>query len=144
MGLGEREASGKRTFLNLAPPPHPEGLLDLSGITTADLRAVAQEILSRADLRQPLNSVVSAPRVTIREKITLIAQRLRQFGRSSFGSLLGAKPSSLDIVVTFLALLELVKRHMVEVSQESMFADIQLQPGEGWDIDEPFELEFGE
>lgn len=142
--LGEREASGKRTFLNLAPPPHPEGMLDLTGVTTADLRAIAQEILARADLRRPLNTVVAAPRVTIREKITLIAQRLRQFGASSFGALLGKKPTHLDIVVTFLALLELVKRHMVEVSQEAMFADIQLKPGEIWDEDEPFELEFGE
>lgn len=142
--LGEREASGKRTFLNLAPPPHPEGMLDLTGVTTADLRAIAQEILGRADLRRPLNTVVAAPRVTIREKITLIAQRLRQFGASSFGALLGKKPSKLDIVVTFLALLELVKRHMVVVSQEAMFADIQLKPGEIWDEDEPFELEFGE
>lgn len=142
--LGEREASGKHTFLNLAPPPHPEGLLDLSGVTTSDLRAIAQEILARADLRRPLNTVVAAPRVTIREKITLIAQRLRQFGASSFGALLGKEPTTLDVVVTFLALLELVKRHMVEVAQEAMFADIQLKPGEIWDEDEPFELEFGE
>lgn len=142
--LGEREASGKRTYLNLAPPPHPEGMLDLTGVTTNDLRFIAQEILARADLRRPLNTVVAAPRVTIREKITLIAQRLRQFGASSFRSLLGKKPTTLDIVVTFLALLELVKRHMVQVSQEAMFADIQLKPGEIWDENEPFELEFGE
>lgn len=142
--FGEREASGMRTYLNLAPPPHPEGLLDLSGVTTADLLAVAQEILARADLRRPLNTLVAAPRITIREKITLIAQRLRQFGQSSFRSLLGGKPTSLDVVVTFLALLELVKRHMVQVSQESLFGDIQLQPGEIWDENEPFELEFGE
>lgn len=142
--LGERESSGRHTYLRLAPPPHPEGLLDLSGITTADLLSVAQEILARADLRRPLNTLVAAPRVTIREKIHLIAERLRQFGQSSFRNLLGSKPSSLDVVVTFLALLELVKRHMVQVSQEAMFSDILLQPGEVWDEDETFELEFGE
>jgi len=142
--LGEREASGRRTYLNLAPLPHPEGMLDLTGVTTADLRAIAQEILARADLRRPLNTVVAAPQVTIREKISLIAQRLRLSGATSFWALVGKKPTTLDIVVTFLALLELVKRHLVQVSQETMFADIHLQPGETWAEDEPFELEFGE
>jgi outer membrane protein OmpA-like peptidoglycan-associated protein len=42
-------------------------MLDLTGVTTADLRAIAQEILARADLRRPLNTVVAAPQVTIRK-----------------------------------------------------------------------------
>jgi segregation and condensation protein A len=52
--------------------------------------------------------------------------------------------SRLDVVVTFLAMLELVKRHFVRAQQESLFGDISLETGNGWDEEVDFELEFGE
>jgi segregation and condensation protein A len=142
--LSEREARGLRTYLRLAPPPKIEGVLDLSGLTVADLCAAAETILRQLDDRSPLGSVVAAPRVTIREKITVIARQLREHGRTNFRSLLGAQPSHLDVVVTFLALLELIKRRLVAVQQDSLFGEIDLEPVGAWDENESFELEFGE
>jgi len=56
--------------------------------------------------------------------------------------LLGDSPSRLEIVVTFLALLELVKRYRVEARQEGLFSDIEIDRLEGWQDDEEIELEF--
>jgi segregation and condensation protein A len=48
----------------------------------------------------------------------------------------------LEVVVTFLALLELVKRHMVGANQENLFGDITLHAeGELTTLDDE-ELEF--
>lgn len=142
--LGGRESAGYHTYLRLAPPPKIEATLDLSGLGIDDLVAAAQMILERKDDRPALDTVVKAPRVTIREKIGLITARLRQIGRSTFRSLLTRESSRLDIVVTFLAMLELVKRHLVIAQQETLFGEIELYPQEDWDPEESFELEFGE
>ena len=142
--LAERDAAGLHTYLRLAAPPKVEATLDLTGIGLAELLEAAQALLDRRDQRPPLDSVVKAPRITIREKISLITSRLRSLGRSTFRSLLAREPSSLDVVVTFLAMLELVKRHLVVAQQEALFGEIELIPQEGWNPDESFELEFGE
>jgi chromatin segregation and condensation protein Rec8/ScpA/Scc1 (kleisin family) len=50
----------------------------------------------------------------------------------------------MEIVVTFLAMLELVKRRYLKAQQESLFGDIELVIAEAWDENPEFEIEFGE
>jgi chromatin segregation and condensation protein Rec8/ScpA/Scc1 (kleisin family) len=45
-------------------------------------------------------------------------------------------------VVTFLALLELVKRYRVAAKQEGLFNEIQIEKLEEWGEDEDLEIEF--
>jgi segregation and condensation protein A len=141
--LAEREARGLHTYLRLAPPPKIEGTVDLTGLTLADLIAAAQAIFA-PDRRPQLNTVVSAPKVTIRDKIKLIAHTLRERGRATFTVLLGQKRTRLDVVVTFLAMLELVKRRLVNITQANLFGEIDIEASETWDENNEFELEFGE
>ena len=142
--LGQRENAGLRTYLRVAPPPKVEGVVDLSGITLADLVAAAQTVLSQVDLVPPLSSVVGPPRITIREKINLITGILRQEKHSTFRSLLNSHNSRLDIVITFLAVLELIKRHLVQVSQDGLFGDISIEVSDNWLLDEEIDTEFDE
>ncbi len=142
--LAQREASGLRTYLRLAPAPRAEGMVDLSGISVIDLAQAAQEIFYLASQQKALSSVVIAPRVTIREKIYRIAALLQRKSRVTFANLLTDRRSRLDIVVTFLALLELVKRRLVVVNQETLFGDIALEPTDNWKFDEDIDTEFGE
>jgi segregation and condensation protein A len=140
--LEEREARHLRTYLRVAPPLKIEGHLDLSDITLADLLAAAEDIFSEEADKQALGTVISAPRLTIREKITLIAERLGRNPNSTFKSLLGPKPSRLEVVVTFLALLELVKRYRVAARQAGLFTEIEIEKMEDWGKDEELEIEF--
>jgi segregation and condensation protein A len=140
--LDERLEQHLRTFLRVAPPLKIEGRLDLSDITLADLFAAAESIFSEQADKQALGTVISAPRITIREKISLIAERLGQNSNASFNSLLSRKPSRLEVVVTFLALLELVKRYRVAARQDGPFTDIQIEKMEEWGKDEELETEF--
>jgi segregation and condensation protein A len=142
--LGGRSDSNFRTYLRLAPPPRVEGVLDLDGIDRNDLLAFAQAAFAVLDFRIPLNTVVAAPRVTIREKIRLISQFLKLHGLTKFHQLLAGKNSNLDIVVTFLAMLELIKRQLVQVQQDALFGEIEIEPIAEWDEDDSFDLEFGE
>ncbi|MBM3145675.1 MAG: chromosome segregation protein ScpA [Chloroflexi bacterium] len=142
--LADREAEGLRSFLRQAPPPKVREKADFGGFGLADLFALAEEVFSHVDDRPNLGTVVSVPRITIREKIDHIVKTLRERTRSSFSQIVGEKRTRLDVVVTFIAMLELIKRHFVRATQEALFSEITLEPANGWDDQVDFELEFGE
>lgn len=141
--LSRKESAGLRTHLRLAAPPRVEGTVDLSGLTLTDLLEAAAFVFQSKELPD-LRTVVAPPKVTIREKIGIIARTLRAAGRSTFRALLGDRTSRMDIVVTFLAMLELVKRRLVQAKQDDLFGEIEIEPVDGWDEGDDFELEFGE
>lgn len=142
--LAQREADGFRSYLRLAQAIKPESaIIDISGVTLSDLLAAVQSVFV-IDKRPALATVVAAPRITIREKIGLIAQFLHKNQTGTFRQLLQRMPVRLDIVVTFLALLELVKRRLVETRQEQLFGDIEFQASETWSDNPIAELDFGE
>jgi segregation and condensation protein A len=140
--LGEREAQNLRTHLRLAPPPKIEGKLDLSDITITDLIQAAREVYAKEIEKQALGTVISAPKVTIREKIELISKKLGATEHARFRELLGENPTRIEIVVTFLALLELVKRYQVAARQEGLFADIEIKRMDDWDPEKEIDIEF--
>lgn len=142
--LEQRELARLRTYVRLAPPPKIETRLDLSGITLDDLIAAARSIFVNKPVQIELSQVVSPVRVTIREKISLILMTLKNFGNTTFKKLLTKHARPVEIVITFLAMLELIKRRTVRVTQEHLFGDIEIESsGElnGINMDE---LEFGE
>lgn len=142
--LTERQADNLRSYLRLAPPPKVEGRLDLSDVTLNDLYNAAMRVFSREDMRAPLRTVVAAPRITIREKIQLVAAALKANTIVGFRQLVRKNPSRLHVVVTFLAVLELVRRYRIAAQQDSLFGDIELRRDEAWGEDLDFELEFNE
>lgn len=142
--LAERQERNLRSYLRLAPPPKVEGHLDLSSVTAGNLFLAALRALSARPPLTPIGNVVEAPRVTVREKIRLIAGELRRSGKARFWELVGKTPDRLHVVITFLAMLELVRRFRITAHQEALFGDIELERDENWDEDLDFELEFVE
>ncbi len=140
--LSDRQEQGLRTYLRVAPPPKVEARLDLSDLTLARLVTAAERVFAREQDKQSLGTVIAPPRITIREKIDLISKTLKRIQHASFRGLLGDKATRLEVVVTFLALLELIKRYRVDVVQENLFGDIEIQMADEWGDDEQIEIEF--
>jgi segregation and condensation protein A len=140
--LNSRDEAGMHTYLRIAPAPRVQGKLDLSGITIRDITLAAREIFFLRQDSRPLGEVVSRPRITIRERIYAIMDALRKDGFTTFRSVLSPERARIEIVVTFLALLELIKTHVVEARQETQFGDIELQSLSDWSENEAGELEF--
>ena len=93
----------------------------------------------------PLSEVVAIQRITIREKIDAIIQQMRSSGELSFQNILSADATRLEVVVTFLALLELVKRHIVNAEQNTLFGNIEVHSESAeYEVLEDAESEFGE
>ncbi len=140
--LNERQEENLRTFLRIAPPPKVEPKLDLSNITLDKLVISAQEAFQKESAKKPLGEVIAAPRVTIREKIDLIAKMMKEVQRASFRALLNQGASRLEVVVTFLAMLELVKRYRINAYQEGLFGEIEIDRMEDWSDEEEIDVEF--
>ena len=140
--LYERQDAKLRTYLRIAPPPKVEPKLDLSNLTLEKLVSAAETAFAREAAKEPLGTIIAPPRVTIREKIDLIAKIMRDVQRSTFRALVTDGASRLEIVVTFLAMLELIKRYRIDVHQEGLFSDIEINRTSDWKDDEELELEF--
>ncbi len=140
--LAERQENNLRTYLRVAPPPKVEAKLDLSNLTLEGLLAAAEAGIARGKEKKPLATVISTPKVTIREKIDYITKTLKNIQRMSFSGLITDKATRVEIVVTFLALLELVKRYRVTAKQDVLFGDIEFERSEDWKDDEEIDIEF--
>lgn len=70
--------------------------------------------------------------IPVRKRMWDILRLLREHGRRLlFSRLLGDRPSRMEVVATFLAVLELAKRKAVGCSQERLFGEIVLWEREG-------------
>lgn len=140
--LSHYEELGLRTYLRLAPPPRIEGMIDLSDVSLEDLVAAARSVLIKIDQRASLDSVVTPSPMTIRQKIIQIARVLRREQKVDFVMFLNEARTRLDIVVTFLAILELIKQKIVLARQSFRFGSIEIEATQDWDEGVEFDLEF--
>jgi segregation and condensation protein A len=127
LSLREREESGLRSFVRVAPPPALNRRLDLADLSLQDLVEAVRAALSAAageDEGAPVSDVVRPATVTIEQQMALIEQALRRHGQISFQRLLGQASSRVEIIVTFLAVLELIKQQQVDVRQERLFGEV--------------------
>jgi segregation and condensation protein A len=142
--LSKRQNQEFHTYPRLAPVPRIETSFDMQGLTIGDLFLAAQYIFLQENAGSYLGMVVSAPKITIRERIRAIAEYIKQHHNGTFEDLFIGKKHRLEVVVTFIALLELVKRKMVLAHQDGIFGEIAFEPAEIWSDELGFDLEFGE
>ena len=100
------------------------------------------EVLKNVHKMPTLEENVSTPRVRVRDMILNIIHSLKDVSQLSFRKLIKTARSRLEIVVSLLAVLELIKQDQVEVRQEEVFGDIELVRGNGWQVNHIDELEF--
>ena len=84
-----------------------------------------QTVLKRIEARQDLQEIF-AERFSVSEKIDIILQRVANGARLRFSDLFGNAVSRVEVVVTFLALLELIRLKQVRAVQKNMFEEIEI------------------
>ncbi|MFQ5942197.1 MAG: segregation and condensation protein A [Anaerolineales bacterium] len=131
--LSEREQAGLRSYLRLTHEPPVAEQLDLGGLGLEELRTAMLEAMAGMPEGPSLEEAAEPPKIRIRDKIRWIEDLLNRGDSVSFNSLLSSASSQLDIVVSFLAVLELVKDRRVAATQAKPFADIELSRGPNWE-----------
>ncbi len=124
--LGERAASGWRTYPRGGTPPDPPPGNALAGLTLDALYAVMIEVLER--LPEEPTGAVTRSTVSLADRVEALRARLRGRGGSfSFRRVIAECTTRTEVVVTFVALLELIKDGSCEVEQEESWGDIRVR-----------------
>ena len=104
----------------------------LSGVTLTKLKQVFDMVMKRSqDKMDPVRSrfgKIQKEPIKVSDKIRQVVGICKKEACFSFRSLLERQSDRLEIVVTFLAVLELLKLGWITLSQEELFGEIQIQP----------------
>ncbi len=110
----------------------------LANLDLYDLLTAFQEVLARAN--EIPQEELKGVRFSVPDKMDYVMERARKGGQVSFLSLFDPERSPKgEIIVTFLALLELLRQHRVIVYQNAAFHEITILPSKEEPADKPLE-----
>jgi len=92
-----------------------------------DLKKYFQAVLIEIPIIEKLEEEIVREVMTLEEKINDLQNVLRQRIETSFKDLTANATDKIDVIVSFLAMLEMVKQRIIEVDQQELFKDIQLK-----------------
>jgi segregation and condensation protein A len=138
--LKNRQEKGLRSYIRVSTPLRINEKLDLSGINIYDIVDILLNIYFQNENTTPMSDVVTITTLTIKNKINQIISLFQKQPQRSFSEFLDGENSRITLVITFLALLELIKNYSVHAQQEELFGDIIFVSGEVLESD--FEPEF--
>ena len=110
----------------------------LANLDLYDLLTAFQEVVARAN--EMPHEELKGIRFSVPEKMDLVLERTRKEGQVSFTSLFDPEHAPKgEIIVTFLALLELLRQHRVIIYQNAAFHEITILPSREEPDDKPLE-----
>ena len=105
---------GERTVVKIPPP-----------VELKELLLALKDVLKRADLFGHHN--IKREALSVRQRMSDVLDRLEDREFHTFESLFNAEEGRLGVVVTFLAILELAKENLLEITQNDAFAQIYVR-----------------
>lgn len=127
--LGQRDVLTRDVFVRATAPtekPLPTAFRELS---VFELLTALRRVLER--LPKDEFHEVTLEKITVREKMTLVLERLRVDGQVMFESLFTDAGTRMAVIVTFLAMLELVKIRAIRIFQDRLDGPIIIEAAVG-------------
>lgn len=123
--LEKRDILRRDVFVRPFEAPEQAESWELEKISIFDLLSALRHVLERL----PADAVheVTLEKISVREKMSLILDDLHRKGKMIFQSLFEGASSRLEVVVTFLAMLELAKMRAVRIRQEERLGPIVIE-----------------
>jgi len=119
----------------MLPGEDETGPLPLARVSLFDLLDALNRVLARVP--EPTIYQIQAESFALEDKIELLTTTLRRIGKLSFLELLTNCNTRAEMVVTFIALLEMVKLGEAVIAQGEVFGDIEILAGEPHDAATP-------
>lgn len=123
--LEQREMLTRDVFVRSGAPVEEAPFPGFHEVSVFELLTALRRVLERL----PKDNVheVSLDKITVREKMTLLLDTLRAQGQVLFEALFSEAKSRMEVIVTFLAMLELVKVRAIRIFQEELGGPIAIQ-----------------
>jgi segregation and condensation protein A len=123
--LLSRGVAGRDVFTRGMEAPEAMGPAPLASIGLFKLLDAFQAVLKRAN--QELAFEITAEGVSIQDRMSQLTEKMGARKRCTFEELFDDARSIYDVVVTFLAILEMAKRRLARVYQADVLAPIHLE-----------------
>ena len=111
-----------------AEPEDPNAILE--DVKLYDIMLTFQYLLKNYE--DPVTHSVAVEEVTLSEQVAFLSTRLRSSANINFSELLQQFENRLIIVVTFLAILEMLRNHQIKVKQTKLFDDLRISRGQNF------------
>jgi segregation and condensation protein A len=129
--LEQREILTRDVFVRAAPALEEVGPRGFREVSIFELLGALKRVIER--LPKDAFHEVTLDKVTVREKMTLLLDKLRHQASVLFEALFDEAKTRMDVVVTFLAMLELVKVRAIRILQEELTGPIMIEAAAGMD-----------
>ena len=123
--LDEIPRMGRDTFTAQAVAPAAKARRLLPDVAFEDLLLAMSAVLRRADMFE--SHQISRESLSTRERMSMILEALREGSFVPFVRLFTVTEGRLGVVVTFMAILELVKESLIELVQNEAFSEIHVR-----------------
>lgn len=134
--------AGKAMYKQPTIPPEVEGYIEpvdleklLGDLTLKKLNDIFQSVMKRQNEKlDPIRSKfgkIEKEEVSLEDKLDFVESYAKEHGTFSFRKMLEGQQSKMQIVVTFLAILELMKTGKIMIQQEKTFGEILITSVEG-------------
>ncbi|HZA55627.1 MAG TPA: segregation/condensation protein A [Candidatus Udaeobacter sp.] len=130
--LERREILSRDVFVRTGVPTEESPPAAFRELSVFELLAALGRVLERLPSDDDVHEV-TLEKITVREKMTLLLDTLRSSGKVLFESLFNEVKSRMEVVVTFLAMLELVRGRAVRIFQEEATGPIIIEAAVGID-----------
>lgn len=129
--LEQREVLTRDVFIRASAPVEEAGPREFREVSVFELLGALKRVIDRL----PKDTVheVTLEKITVREKMALLLDTLRNTSRVLFESLFAGVKTRIEIIVTFLAMLELVKVRAIRIFQEQPGDEIVIEAAAGMD-----------
>jgi segregation and condensation protein A len=125
--LQEREIWRERLFQRTPEKPEAAAERPLGDVSVFDLINAFNQIVKRLNQKEDLREIFEE-RYTVGDKIELIMKMMSGGVDLKFTELFSGMAARTEIVVTFLAVLELIRLKQLRVAQDEPFGEILLRP----------------
>lgn len=119
---GPKESFSREEFLGRSVVFFPP-----ENITANDLAKTFSKILGEIPILEKLEEEIVREVITLEEKIIHLQNTLREKVQTSFSELVANAKDKIEIVISFLAMLELIKQKLIHVEQGELFSEIKLK-----------------
>ncbi|MEO7032331.1 MAG: segregation/condensation protein A [Polyangiaceae bacterium] len=133
--LSSNPVLGRDVFLRGVAAPNVEGVAPLTGLSLFKLLDAFQGVLSRA--KTTVDHTIDFERFSITDRINELSDLLKNSGKVLFEQLFEGHRGRADLIVTFLAILEMTRLRLTRVEQDGPLMPIYIELAVGDDADMP-------
>ncbi len=114
----------QNSYFRKEPPIKQEGFVEPKNVDLTELQITMERVIKKLTPPKPLPKTKIDSMISLKQKLSYFRTIFKSKKRCSFNEMIDDTENRTEVIVSFLALLELVKTKTVYINQSSQFGEI--------------------